>query len=118
MFDFEKLEIYQQLRELNIMIYTKIVQDVQIDPFFREEFKKASLDILFNLAEGTGRVRRGDKKEFYVRSRSALFECTTLVQVLRDLDQIDEDTYQELYDQLEQGSKMLLGLIRSMSQDD
>ncbi len=114
MFDFEKLSVYQNIRWHN-KIMLPIIFSIQKDyPYLADQLKRASLSVQLNLAEGTGRVSNQDKKRFYIISRSSLFECVSILQSFKDLNAINEDRYNELYESYETISKMLLGMIRSL----
>ncbi len=113
MFDFEKLDIYQVLRDLNNKVFTFLNEDKKIDPMVRDQWKKASQSSVLNLAEGTGRMTASDKKHFLTISRGGIFESVALMQMVFDLGQIEAKLYEELYVKYEQASKMLLGMYRS-----
>ncbi|MFC2116606.1 four helix bundle protein [Bacteroidota bacterium] len=113
MFDFEKLDIYQVLRDLNYKVFSFMETDKKIDPYVKDQWKKASQSAVLNLAEGTGRMTNSDKKHFLTISRGSIFQCVTLMQQVFDLGQIESGQYQELYEKYEQASKMLLGMYRS-----
>ena len=113
MFDFEKLDIYQVLRDLNYKVFTFLNEDKKIDPYVQDQWKKASQSAVLNLAEGTGRMTVSDKKHYLTTSRGSIFECVALMQQVFDLGQVDAKLYEELYGKYEQASKMLLGMYRS-----
>ncbi len=113
MFDFEKLDVYQVVKEQNNKVLEFLKKNQQIDPLLKEHWKTASLKSVLNLAEGTGRKNTNEKKEFLTAARGNVFESTTILQIVKDLGGIDETTYQEYYDGYEKASKMLLGMFRS-----
>jgi four helix bundle protein len=113
MFDFEKLEVYDHLRTLNNQMFIKVLPQIK-DQYLHDQLKRAQMSTLLSLAEGTGHMTRLDKKQFYTVARSSLFEVVAILQVLLDLKQIDSDIYNSIYSDCEKGSKMLLGMIRSM----
>lgn len=113
MFDFEKLDLYEVVRNLNYEVYTFLNDDQHIDPLIKDKWKKATLDILMNLAEGTGRIALHDKKYYITNARGGANESVSLLQLSKDLNMVDEEKYNELYERYEQVSKMLLGMYRS-----
>ncbi len=113
MFDFEKLDIYQVLRDLNFKVFSFLNEEKKIDPFIKEQWKKASQSSVLNLVEGTGRMTNSDKKHYLTISRGSIFECVALMQHVFDKGQIDTKLYEDLYGKYEQASKMLLGMYRS-----
>jgi hypothetical protein len=46
MFDFEKLEVYQIAKALVVDTLKHIYSNSQLDPYIKEEWKKASMGIL------------------------------------------------------------------------
>jgi len=114
MFDFEKLEVYQEMRELNKRLLPILFEKQKSYPYLIDQLKRASLSALLNLSEGTGRMEIQDKKQFYIRSRASIFECVSILQVLLDIKGIEIAEYEKFYDKFEQLSKMMLGMIRSL----
>ena len=114
MFDFEKLEVYQVVKSQNLKVLTLISQSTLIDLYIKDQWKRASLSILLNLAEGTGRMSVQDKKHYYTMARGSVFECAAILDVLHEMKLVEEDFYVELYAGYEQCSKMLLAMYRSM----
>jgi four helix bundle protein len=115
MFDFERLEIYQVVRELNHSVFTLLYRELNIDPAVKEQWKEASMKIMLNLAEGTGRMSMDEKKSFITLSRGSVNTSVALLHIAKDLGQVNEDEFKNLYDKYEQASKMLLGMYRSFS---
>lgn len=114
-FDFEKLEVYQEMRGVNLKVLKHLfTHTTDLDPYLQDQFKRASLSALLNLAEGTGRMTSPDKKKFYITARSSVFECVAILQILFDTNAIEKSLYDELYTGFEKISRMLLGMIRSM----
>jgi four helix bundle protein len=81
----------------------------------KDQWKQSTLSILLNLAEGTGRMTNPDKKHYLTVARGSVFESVAILEAVHDLGFIDEVIFKEFYDNYEQISKMLLGMIRSYS---
>jgi len=113
MFDFEKLDLYQELKKLNYLVYKKIRDLKTIDQYIIDQWKRASLSSVLNLAEGTGRMTPADKKHFYTIARGSIFECAALLDLICNLGGITQAEYEEFYAGYEKASKMLLGMYRS-----
>jgi four helix bundle protein len=113
MFDFEKLDVYQVVREQNVKVIQYLNSAHEIDPLLKDHWKRSSLNSVLNLAEGTGRKNTDEKKDFLTAARGNIFESATILQTLKDLGTVDEITYMEFYDGYEKASKMLLGMYRS-----
>ncbi len=115
MFDFEKLDVYQLVKAQSARVIFFLRKNTSIDPYIVDQWKRASLSIFLNLAEGTGRMTDSDKKHFLTISRGSVYECTAIIDLLKTTKDIDEETFTELYGYYEQISKMLLGMYRSYS---
>ena len=113
MFDFEKLEVYQIAKGVVTDSLKIIYSNSNLDAYIKDQWKKASMDILLNLAEGTGRMTSTDKKHYITISRSAVFECVAILQILGETGALPLAEAQNLYDRYEKISKMLLGMYRS-----
>jgi four helix bundle protein len=113
MFDFEKLDVYQVVKEQNIKALKYIYSDTKLDDYIKEQWKHASLSILLNLAEGTSRMTNADKKEYLAIARGSVFESVAILDTLKGLNLIEDSLYKEFYDNYETISKMLLGMFRS-----
>jgi len=69
---------------------------------------------MLNIAEGSGRFTKPDKRNFYVIARGSAFECVAIFDYLKDSELIDEKTFDAYYTSLEEISKMLYALIRGL----
>jgi four helix bundle protein len=115
MFDFEKLDVYQIVKTQNLKVLSLLKSNKDIDPYLLEQWKRASLSILLNLVEGTGRMTDQDKKHYFTIARGSVYESVAILGVLKDLQVITENNYVDLYNGYESCSKMLLAMYRSYS---
>ena len=74
MFDFEKLTVCNKIRSQNQQIFKFILTEKKLDPYMKDQLKRATLSIMLNLAEGSGRVSLADKKHFFTIARGSVFE--------------------------------------------
>ena len=113
MFDFEKLDLYQIVKQQNLRVLTILKSNKAIDPYLMDQWKRSSLSILLNLAEGAGRMSEQDKKNFFTIARGSVYESVAILTLLKDLQVIPEKEFEELYMGYESCSKMLLAMYRS-----
>jgi len=113
MFDFEKLDLYQVVKEQNIKVLKYIYSHKTLDDYIKDQWKRASLSIILNLAEGTGRMTNADKKHYLTIARGSVFESVAILDTIKGLNQIEDNIFKEFYDNYETISKMLLGMFRS-----
>jgi four helix bundle protein len=114
MFDFEKLIAYQKAREVNKKIQ-KLLLDKKINSFLRDQLYRASVSMVINIAEGTGKLSKNDRKNFYVISRGSVFECASLLEMFCDENIIIPTQLELLKSELEEVSRLLSGLINSFT---
>ncbi len=63
MFDFEKLEVYSKAKAFNLKVQ-KFLLKAPLDNAIRNQSRRASLSIPLNIAEGSGRNSKADKRKF------------------------------------------------------
>jgi len=113
MFDFEKLDVYQLTKDQNVKVLSFLKKIKEADPYIVDQWKRASLSSLLNLAEGTGRMTDSDKRHFLTIARGSIFESVAIFDLLQSKNVVPENVYKEFYSAYEQISKMLLGMYRS-----
>lgn len=113
MFDFEKLDVYQKAKAFNKEILQFLRDGKAIDSYLRDQLKRASISIVINIAEGSGKFSKADKRNFYTTARGSVYECISLLEIILGEGFMDKTKFQEFYAKYEELSKMLLGLINS-----
>ncbi len=113
MFEFEKFDVY-----IKAKIVIKEIADLTAglkgaSLRIIDQLQRASISIALNIAEGAGRYSKADKKNFYIIARGSVFECVAVIDILHDMGLILSSKKVELYDKLEELSKMISGLINS-----
>ena len=117
MFDFEKLDVYKVAHSQNIAVLKFLFKSSHIDVEIKDQWKRASLSSVLNLAEGVGRISTNDKKHCLTIARGSVFEAAAILLTAKDLEWIEPKLFDELYANYEQISKMLLGMYRSYDKD-
>ncbi len=113
MFDFEKFEVYKKAKQLTKEISDLIAGIKGANSRIIDQLLRASLSIPLNIAEGAGRYSKADKKNFYVIARGSVFECVAIIDIIHEMGLVPQATKKDLYDKLEELSKMISGLINS-----
>ncbi len=113
MFDFEGLEVYQLAKQANREVLHFLATRKDIDAYIRDQWKRASISSVINIAEGSGKFSKADRRNFYTTARGSIYECVALAQIVFDSSQMSEEEANRYYARYEQISKMLLGLIHS-----
>jgi four helix bundle protein len=114
MFDFEKLTVYSKTKDFNKKVNTFLIS-TKLDRTTNDQLRRASFSIMLNIAEGSGRYSKADKRHFYVISRGSAFECVAIFDYLKDINAINETQFTEFYNYLDELSRMLFSMIKSLS---
>jgi four helix bundle protein len=69
---------------------------------------------MLNIAEGSSRFSNKDRKNFMVVARGSAFECAAIMEYLVETKEIVQDVFDDYEKKLEEISKMLFGLIKSL----
>ena len=114
MFDFQRLEIYKRSKNLNKIIYQKILKEPSTNQYYNAQLIRASISICANIAEGNAKFSKKDRKNFYTIARASLFECVAIIEIMKDSNQIEEKDFMEYLNDFEILSKMLFKIIRNL----
>jgi four helix bundle protein len=115
MFDFEKLEVYQLMKEQHNKVMLLLGQDEAMDRQIHNHWKNAMMLAVMNLVQASARVNSTEKRDLITVSRGYIFECTALLDLVKSINGIQPADYQALYDNFERISKMLLGMYKSFN---
>ena len=95
MFTHEKFEAYQ----LAIKFAEKAINLTDRIPSshttLRDQLKRAAFSISLNIAEGTGKTGRADRKRFYSIARGSAMECAAICDIISLVDQSLKETIVE-----------------------
>lgn len=114
MFDFEKLDVYQKAKGFNGQVYKYIKSQKELDRTTKDQLRRASFSIMLNIAEGSSRFSKADRRNFFVISRGSAFECVSIFDFLLTEGLIDETLQKDFYAKGEELSKMLFAMIKNL----
>ena len=115
-FDFERLEVYRKSQELMSSIFriTKALpREYQYS--LADQLRRAGLSILNNIAEGSGKLSKKGKGQFYRTSLNSARECVPMLTVLAKERQISSEVHQEMRQSVIHVANMLGRLIASLN---
>ena len=78
------------------------------------QLRRASLSISFNLAEGFCNHYKNEKIHFYRIAKGSIHECIPGLTISKLQKLINNDEYEELYNELAELSRMTSGLIKNI----
>ena len=117
MFPFEKLDVYNKAFASNQKVYNFLTSNSKIPGYLKNQYGRASLSIMLNIAEGSGRETKKDRKNFFVNARGSVFECVAIVDFLFAQKEIDVFFHDEIKGNYEEISRMLYAMIKNLSAD-
>ncbi|MEY2764135.1 MAG: hypothetical protein RLZZ205_559 [Bacteroidota bacterium] len=112
-FDFRKLEVYQKAKSFHLQCLG-IMRENKLERFVNDQLGRASFSVVLNIAEGSGKFSKADRRNFFVISRASLFECIAVLDILRDRDIIESSNFDVKVDAADELSRMLFAMIRNL----
>ena len=86
MFGHERFKAYQlSIEFLSISLYL-IEQLPTGNSGIKDQFKRASTSVPLNIAEGTGKPQKADRRRFYMIARGSAMESAAICDVIKLLD--------------------------------
>jgi len=112
-FDFKNLIVYQKAKKFHNASMLEIKRN-KFPDYSKNQLSRASFSIALNIAEGSGRFSRKDRRNFFVIARSSLLECIAIFDILSDQNYISKSRFQQIEDEADEISRMLFSLIRKL----
>ncbi len=114
MFDFKKLRVYALSKELHTTIYKSIIKSWTGERYFKDQLGRAALSVSLNIAEGNACLSSKAKRRYFVIARASLFETIALLEILKDLNQLNPAHFEKLKSECTHISILLWKFIRSL----
>ncbi|HLP55034.1 MAG TPA: four helix bundle protein [Fluviicola sp.] len=114
MFDFQKLEVYKKAKIFHAEA-KHLIEIVKPDKTVKEQLSRASFSIVLNLAEGSGRFTKPDRRKFFVIARGSVFECIAILDLLHDQQLIEEKTFHSFLKKGDELSRILYSMVKNLS---
>ncbi len=112
---FEKLDVWQNSKELSIFIY-KVTQSFPSEEKFglTNQLRRAATSICANIAEGTGRATGKETKRFINIAYSSTLEVLNFVIIAFELGYLSEDDFNRIRNKIEHITNQLHKLQQSI----
>jgi four helix bundle protein len=115
-FDHEKLKVYSDSLHF-VDLATKVLDVIPKRLPIHDQLSRASISIPLNIAEGNGKFSPKDKCRFLDIARGSALESAACIDILLIQKLVSADVARQLKDVLVEIVRMLIGLIRSISDD-
>jgi four helix bundle protein len=114
---FEELTCWQLARELVKEVYALCVENERLKRDFgtSDQFKRASLSVMNNIAEGFARFSSKEFKRFLDIAQASATEVKSMLYVLEDITYINAEKGKELRDRTDHVRNTILALIRYLN---
>ena len=115
MFNFEKLDVWQEAIQFADLVYELTGNFPDEERFgLTNQMRRAAVSVSSNIAEGSSRVSRTDFARFVEIATGSLFEVVSQTTIALRRKIIAQSDYNEIYATAEKQSRMLSGLRRSL----
>lgn len=110
---FEDIIVWQKSKELILDCYKNL--ESSRDFSFRDQIQRAAVSIMNNIAEGYERMGNKEFKKFLYIAKGSCGEVRSMLYLALELKYIDNIKFENLFDKTIEISKMLSGLIKTLS---
>jgi len=114
-FRFEKLEVWQEARAINRVIYRLTRQFPRHEMFaMTSQIRRAVISVSSNIAEGSGRNSDKDFAHFLEQAYGSLMETASIFYLALDEKYVSESDLDPLFDGLEKLAGRIVALNHSL----
>jgi len=110
---FEELIVWQKAQDLAVTIYQQLAE--LKDFGFKDQIQRAAVSISNNIAEGFDRNTNKEFVRFLYIAKASSAEVKSMLYLAERLDYLEVGICQELRDKADEISKMIRGLIKSIT---
>ncbi|MFM2386929.1 MAG: hypothetical protein RL660_1686 [Bacteroidota bacterium] len=114
MFPFQQLELYKKSQHFHLAC-KRILGLTQSEKYVNDQLGRASYSIVLNIAEGSAKTSKADRKNYFTTARGSLFECVAVLDLFLLENKISQANYDELLSLAEEISRMLYTMIKNLS---
>ncbi len=115
MFEFQNLAVYKKAKLLNGDL-SRLLNNITPGRIISDQLSRASLSIVLNIAEGSGKFAKRDRRNFFVIARGSIFECVAILDILKDRKHIEETEFEEYLTTCDELSRILFAMIRNLEE--
>lgn len=113
MFEFQNLEVYKKAKSFHLES-KQLIHSIKPDKTVKDQLTRASFSIALNIAEGSGRFSKPDRRNFFIVSRGSVFECAAILDILHDAGSIDKDIFDSFLKRADELSRILYTMIKNL----
>jgi four helix bundle protein len=114
MFEFQNLEVYKKAKVFHLDCKSLILAN-KLDSYVKDQLGRASFSIVLNIAEGSGKFSKADRRNYFVTSRASVFECVAILDMLHDSEAIKKELFDNYLLKADELSRILYAMIKNLS---
>ena len=96
-------------------IAKKIILDNKLDRNVVDQLGRASFSVPLNIAEGSGKFSKADRKNYFTTARASVFECVAVLDILKDGGEISDSDLDRMLNDDDQLSRILYAMIKNLT---
>ncbi|MFH1375536.1 MAG: four helix bundle protein [Patescibacteria group bacterium] len=112
---FRKLVVWQNAKKLIALIY-KLTKKFPREEMFglTSQLRRAAVSVAANIAEGSARIGKKEKRQFYIFAKSSLVEVDCFSELSFDQSYLTKEDYKELLNLINTTAYLLVKLISAI----
>ena len=114
MFEFQKLEVYKKAKSFHLNCI-EILKENKTNKTTNDQLTRASFSIALNIAEGSGRFSKLDRRNFFVIARGSVFESTSILDILHDTETLETEKFQSMLVKADELSRIIYAMIKNLN---
>lgn len=112
---YKDLIVWRKAKELAVEVYRITEQFPRSEIYgLTSQMRRASVSVVSNIAEGQGRLTKGEFRQFLGQSRGFLLEMETQLAIVADLHYVGPDKFSGLDSRTLEVGRLLNGLLESL----
>ena len=80
-----------------------------------DQLGRASFSVPLNIAEGSGKFSKADRKNYFTTARASVFECAAVLDILKDETKISESDMEKMLKDADELSRILYSMIKNLN---
>ena len=88
---------------------------VKPDSYVKDQLGRASFSIALNIAEGSGKFSKADRKNYFTTARGSVFECVAVLDILCDQGILQKEEFAAFIAKADELSRILYAMIKNLS---
>jgi len=109
---FEDIIAWQKAKKLTLLVYKLL--NKHNDFGYKNQIQRAAVSVMNNIAEGYERQTNKEFRQFLYISKGSCGEVRSMLHLAKELNVINGEEFDEVFELSEEISKILSGLIKTL----